>query len=116
MIHGATLKRLLDTLCDVRAFFVLFDKRRGDGGGPSPAIGWCDQALLDAAALNGRIIALDAAMRAYWFEHILADLDYEAPELVGDKRWAWQQHPWYDLLGLTYDECVTALQAPKVQP
>jgi hypothetical protein len=50
------------------------------------------------------------ALRAEWFAK-LPDLDYEVddPERPNQTRWAWQLHPWFDLLGLTADECFSAL-------
>lgn len=41
-----------------------------------------------------------------WFSVILPDLDYEIRGgTFEEPRWAWEEHPWFQALGLTRREC-----------
>lgn len=44
--------------------------------------------------------------RDLWFSTFLADLDWEVHGGTWDEpRWAFMEHPWFEALGLTREEC-----------
>ena len=70
-----------------------------------------------------RVAELEAALR-FKFLEMLPDLDYEDVVIgSGDEEhggpvydWAWAQHPWFGLLGLSRDTCVAYLAALSAAP
>jgi len=64
---------------------------------------------------ESRCQELEAAMRIVWFKSLLPAMDYEVKGGTWEEpRWAWREHSWFRLLGLTDEECITSLQSPEL--
>lgn len=67
-----------------------------------------DELALALAAERRRAAELEAALRERFFSE-LPEYDYERYDGI----WGWHEHPWFELLGLTDEECQAALAENK---
>lgn len=70
------------------------------------AVAWVTRDLTGPDWYLHLLTLTQAPDRALWFSRFLPDLDWEVEGGTWDEpRWAFQEHPWFDALGLTREEC-----------